>query len=97
MNDVTLTLLAVLSVVAALFGVVYTIFYFRNNKKRIVAYKKTIDEKVPKTEYDRIFDIVYPFENEREKNHGEPVNELVYLNRANNIRCNSSLFKWINQ
>lgn len=75
--------------------IIHTIYeaHKENKQKR----KLTSQMKEEMTDYDKILQATYGLENAREKNKGVHLDEEVYLNRANEIRKASPLFKWINE
>lgn len=101
MKDLLPIMITGFSVIAALTFLVSTIIEERKYKKTIIAdrektRKKTIEREVCNSEYHKICEITKPIESDRHANTGIPYEEYVYLNRANDIRNNTSLFKWIN-
>lgn len=96
MKDLLPIMITGFSVIAALTFLVSTIIEERKYKKTIADREKTIEREVCNSEYHKICEITRPIESDRHPNTGKHYEEYVYLNRANDIRNNTSLFKWIN-
>ena len=96
MKDLLPIMIAGFSVIAALTFLVSTIIKEIKYKKTIAGWENTIKREVCDSEYHKICETTKPIESDRHANTGIPYEEDVYLKRANDIRNNTSLFKWIN-